>query len=128
MHHHCLRCGHDWVARTDRPRACPQCKTYRWDQPIGKPLTETIGREEPASPIEREISAELSRDAKLASLRDAVTKVESGATADEIYGAPPTSLNDLHDNAPETPTIVLPTPPDPHVGETDYDLDFKEPA
>jgi len=30
-HHHCERCGHDWVPRRDeKPNLCPKCKSYVW--------------------------------------------------------------------------------------------------
>lgn len=30
----CLRCGHEWEPATaDRPKSCPKCKSYYWDQP-----------------------------------------------------------------------------------------------
>jgi len=29
----CKRCGHKWESATDRrPKACPACKSYRWDK------------------------------------------------------------------------------------------------
>lgn len=27
----CLRCGHEWVARIDKPRYCPGCRSIYWD-------------------------------------------------------------------------------------------------
>ncbi len=37
----CLRCGHKWTPRVEgRPKACPACKSYRWNkppQPPGRP-------------------------------------------------------------------------------------------
>lgn len=34
----CLRCGHEWEPRTsDRPRTCPCCKSYRYDEPLRRP-------------------------------------------------------------------------------------------
>lgn len=29
----CLHCDHEWVARTDSPRGCPNCFTRKWNQP-----------------------------------------------------------------------------------------------
>jgi len=29
----CERCGHVWTARTDKPKACPACKSYAWQKP-----------------------------------------------------------------------------------------------
>lgn len=169
MHHHCLRCGHDWVARTDRPRACPQCKTYRWDQPIGQPTPKTLvevfteedaeeaklsiagvaipaveilGHEpDPDRPLGDQIGQalnEMPKAEKLALLKR-VAKGEQVPELELPIGEPdvsalddfppeleiepdldaPTSLDDLPSNAPETPKIVLATPPDPHFGELD---------
>ena len=29
----CLRCGHEWTARTDdKPISCPRCKRYDWNK------------------------------------------------------------------------------------------------
>ena len=28
----CLKCGHEWVARTSKPKACPNCKRYDWNK------------------------------------------------------------------------------------------------
>jgi len=28
----CKRCGHKWTSRTEKPAACPACKTYQWDK------------------------------------------------------------------------------------------------
>jgi hypothetical protein len=29
----CLRCGHKWMPRVDgQPVACPQCKSYKWNE------------------------------------------------------------------------------------------------
>lgn len=30
----CLRCGHSWISRVSSPKACPECKTRRWNYPI----------------------------------------------------------------------------------------------
>jgi len=29
----CLKCGYTWESRAEKPRACPACKMYRWDEP-----------------------------------------------------------------------------------------------
>ena len=26
----CLRCGHEWATKVERPRLCPRCKTAYW--------------------------------------------------------------------------------------------------
>lgn len=26
------RCGHEWIARDERPRVCPKCKSPNWDR------------------------------------------------------------------------------------------------
>ena len=31
--HKCLRCGHSWESRLVRPKVCPRCKSYVFDQP-----------------------------------------------------------------------------------------------
>jgi len=28
----CLRCNHNWIARTEKPRFCPKCKSLYWDK------------------------------------------------------------------------------------------------
>lgn len=28
----CKKCGHEWIARTKNPKACPACKRYDWDK------------------------------------------------------------------------------------------------
>jgi len=30
--HKCLRCGYNWPSRLKRPKTCPKCKSYYWDQ------------------------------------------------------------------------------------------------
>jgi len=32
MKHKCLRCEYEWESRLERPRTCPRCKSYYWDQ------------------------------------------------------------------------------------------------
>lgn len=29
----CLRCGHEWVSRKERPYVCPKCKSPYWNVP-----------------------------------------------------------------------------------------------
>jgi predicted Zn-ribbon and HTH transcriptional regulator len=29
----CLKCGHDWASRSERPTICPKCKSAYWDRP-----------------------------------------------------------------------------------------------
>lgn len=30
----CVRCGHGWESRiAEKPRACPSCKSYKWETP-----------------------------------------------------------------------------------------------
>ena len=29
----CLRCGHEWLRRTGRPKKCPKCRSAYWDTP-----------------------------------------------------------------------------------------------
>jgi predicted Zn-ribbon and HTH transcriptional regulator len=34
MAYKCKRCGHEWEGRTKgKPKACPSCKSFQWDQP-----------------------------------------------------------------------------------------------
>ena len=28
----CLRCGHKWVARTEKPMRCPKCTSPKWNE------------------------------------------------------------------------------------------------
>ncbi len=28
----CLRCGYEWAARVEKPKACPECKDRRWNK------------------------------------------------------------------------------------------------
>ena len=28
----CLRCGHEWPSKQERPRVCPKCKSPYWDK------------------------------------------------------------------------------------------------
>ena len=28
----CLKCGHEWFSRTDKPLQCPRCKRYDWNK------------------------------------------------------------------------------------------------
>ena len=28
----CKRCGHKWLSRAEKPRACPNCKRYDWNK------------------------------------------------------------------------------------------------
>ena len=31
---HCLRCDYEWMSRTEgKPKACPRCHSYKWDEP-----------------------------------------------------------------------------------------------
>ena len=27
----CIKCGHEWIARTEMPLACPKCRSYKWN-------------------------------------------------------------------------------------------------
>ena len=29
----CLRCGHEWPSKQERPLICPRCKSPYWDRP-----------------------------------------------------------------------------------------------
>ena len=29
----CLRCGHKWWPRTAKPKECPACKSYKYENP-----------------------------------------------------------------------------------------------
>lgn len=28
----CIKCGHLWVARVEKPAMCPKCKSYKWNE------------------------------------------------------------------------------------------------
>ena len=28
----CKRCGHEWLSRVEKPRQCPRCRSYRWNE------------------------------------------------------------------------------------------------
>ena len=28
----CKRCGYDWVSRIKKPKCCPRCKSYLWEE------------------------------------------------------------------------------------------------
>jgi len=32
----CLRCGHKWIPRIEKPRICPGCRSPYWDTPRKK--------------------------------------------------------------------------------------------
>jgi len=32
----CRQCGYEWVPRTTDVRACPKCRSLRWDRPPRK--------------------------------------------------------------------------------------------
>ena len=32
MKHECKKCGYTWEGKKDNPKACPKCKSYRWEQ------------------------------------------------------------------------------------------------
>jgi len=32
MKQKCLRCEYEWESNLDRPRTCPRCKSYYWDE------------------------------------------------------------------------------------------------
>lgn len=29
----CNRCGYEWLAKAIRPKSCPSCKSYEWNEP-----------------------------------------------------------------------------------------------
>ena len=29
----CMKCGHQWIPRSDDVRECPKCHSSRWDTP-----------------------------------------------------------------------------------------------
>ena len=52
---HCLRCGYQWLSRIERPKACPNCHSYRHDSyrkrdlnpaPVTKPSDHVDHKEE----------------------------------------------------------------------------------
>lgn len=32
MEYKCFRCGHIWDSRVKNPKACPKCKSYKWEE------------------------------------------------------------------------------------------------
>ncbi len=28
----CKRCGYEWAARVEKPKACPECKDRKWNK------------------------------------------------------------------------------------------------
>lgn len=35
--HKCKRCGYEWISRIftgEKPKECPRCKTYQWEEAI----------------------------------------------------------------------------------------------
>ena len=28
----CKICGHEWIGRVENPKACPLCKSYKWNK------------------------------------------------------------------------------------------------
>jgi predicted Zn-ribbon and HTH transcriptional regulator len=28
----CQLCGYEWQARTENPKSCPNCKSYKWNK------------------------------------------------------------------------------------------------
>ena len=28
----CKKCGYEWESKQDNPKACPRCKSYRWEK------------------------------------------------------------------------------------------------
>lgn len=28
----CIKCGHEWIARTEKPLKCPMCQSKNWDR------------------------------------------------------------------------------------------------
>jgi len=46
----CKRCGHSWTPRSNDPRMCPRCKSYKWNVAKEKGETKHIMvSEEPES-------------------------------------------------------------------------------
>ena len=27
----CLKCNHQWIQRVNKPKACPKCKSFKWN-------------------------------------------------------------------------------------------------
>ncbi len=40
----CKRCGYEWAARVEKPKACPECKRRDWDK-----LLKTMSKDQLAS-------------------------------------------------------------------------------
>jgi len=28
----CIKCGHQWIPREEKPQVCPKCKSYNWNK------------------------------------------------------------------------------------------------
>lgn len=41
----CLRCGHTWLSRVDNPKACPNCKSPKWNVARSKEKCAVCGEE-----------------------------------------------------------------------------------
>lgn len=57
MKNTCKRCGHKWASRIEKkPRACPNCKSYKWDLERGmhRPKEEGQDRESYTDTQDRE--------------------------------------------------------------------------
>lgn len=37
----CIKCGYKWLSNLERPKACPECKSLKWDHVLGdrKPVS-----------------------------------------------------------------------------------------
>jgi len=31
FHHKCVKCGYEWDSEKEHPKACPYCKSYKWE-------------------------------------------------------------------------------------------------
>ena len=36
MNNKCLKCGYSWVSKKQSPKACPKCKSYKWNEIINQ--------------------------------------------------------------------------------------------
>jgi DNA-directed RNA polymerase subunit RPC12/RpoP len=65
MMHTCLRCGYEWPQRYDHtPRACPACKTYKFNVPRAMPKAPVID-DLPGPPADTKITERATDQPKL---------------------------------------------------------------
>jgi hypothetical protein len=59
MYMHCLRCDYKWESRASAPRACPFCKSYKWDVPR---KASTVSDPKNSEPLGQKIVEEFTKE------------------------------------------------------------------